>query len=190
MTYGNLKAWLVAHPVARRALLVAGLVAGGFCVGRFIHPRVVEVTKTEVKTETVVQTVYKDRLIQGEVQYKDRTLTTYVFGQTDGGCPIASETIEHDQTSDKKDTTQEASGGSTVTANSTSSVTVVPVPDPRFVASVGVGVQPFRGAGFVGLLSLDARVLGPIYVGAWTTIPTTDLAGTAVGLQIGVRFGQ
>lgn len=186
MTYASIKSWLVAHP--RSSVAAVGVllfVCGGAC-GRFVHPRMVTVKETDVKT--VIQTVYRDKLVQAEVQYQDRVITTYVYGQTDGGCPIASETIEHDQTSDKKDTTQEASGGSTVSTDNKSSIAVSPLPDPRFIASVGVGVLPFRGAGFAGLVELDARVLGPVYLGAWAVVPTTDLAGTVVGLKAGVRF--
>lgn len=186
--------WFKARPLWVRIALVGLLLAVlcGCCgaAGARLFPRTITITKTE--TKEVEHVVYKDRVVQGEVQYKDRVITTTVFapGSPDAGCQLASETVEHDQTSDKKDTTTTASTVDTKTEDTKSETVSKPSDAPRFAAGVGVGLSPLRPTGAVVLLDFSVKPVTflPLTVGAWGTLPTMDFQGTVVGLKIGVTW--
>jgi hypothetical protein len=189
VTYDTIKAYLKAHPLVARLVVVVCVFGAGAGVGRFVHPRLVTVEKTH---ETVVLTTeYKAQRVEvvGETIYKDRTITKYVFTPTG---QVSGETVEHDQTSDQKDTTTTAvaEGTTNQTTDVTSEKVTKPADIPRFYADVGAGLQPLRPAGVVMLLDFGVRPFQvfPITAGAWLTLPTTDLKGTALGLKIGVQW--
>lgn len=104
------------------------------------------------------------------------------------------------QTNEKKTTTQTETKHATeekkvdesaLRNTETKTHTVVQaLSDPRFIASLGLGVQPFKGGALVALLTLDVRVVGPVYVGAWVTVPINEPLSLTVGLSAGVRFGN
>jgi len=172
-----------------RVVVVVAVFAAGACVGRFVHPGVVTITKVE--TKTVDHVVYQDRIVQvkGETVYKDRVITKYVYAP-DGG--VSEKTVEEDKTSDatKTDTTTVAKGTEDKNTDTKSETITKPADIPRFSADVGVGLQPLRPAGAVVLIGFGVRPFQalPFTVGAWGTLPTLDLQGTAVGLKAGVTW--
>ena len=187
----NVKAWFEGLPVGVRIGLVAGVAVGlvlagaGLCRG--LYPR--------VETREVVhnQIVYQDRwqletrVVQGETKYVTREVTRFVFGEN--GKPT-EETITHEASSDHvtTDTRTAAGGESTGSSTTDTSRTVTAMPDPRFLLTVGLGVSPLRGSSVSGMVSLAARVLGPVYLGAFVYVPSAEPAATAVGLTVGMRF--
>ena len=204
--------WWKARSLRVRVALVAGLsvlllgLAGG--LGARLFPRMETVTVTDttateqVKRLTQENTDLTEDLARTQnklISLQQLKVTTVHRVKAPGGQvteDITTKVTSNETTQAQTvtvDTKVATSNSSTATTDVKASetkttVTVTPVPDPRFHAAVGVGVLPFRGAGFAANVALDARILGPIYVGAWSTVPVNDLAGTAVGLSLGVRF--
>jgi len=189
--------WRVANAGQRARgvgiLVLLGCVAVG-CGGlaTFLgHPRVVTITKVE--TKTVDHIVYQDRIVQvkGETVYKTRTITHTEYDPACNG-KVTGVTVEQDNTSETdKATTTTAVNSTEDKAVDTKSETITkPADIPRFAADVGFGLQPLRPAGVVVLLGFGVRPFSalPLTLGAWGTLPTSDLTGTAVGLKIGVQW--
>jgi hypothetical protein len=204
--------WFKARSLRVRIALVGGvcallLVLAG-SAGHWLAPRTITTTVTDTEaTEKLTRLTTENQELSEQLartqnqlmQLQSMRVTTTHIVKAPGGqtiTDIVTKVDTHETTQSQTTQTQAvavtSSGSSTTTDAKTvdtqSKTVVAPLPDPRFLASVGVGVQPFRGAGFVGLVSLDVRLVGPLYVGAWSTVPTSDLAGTAVGLKLGVRF--
>jgi hypothetical protein len=184
--------WFKGQPLRLRVCMVGGmvvlLVGAAGVAGARLFPRetVKETTHNYVVSHTEWQ-AYKVE-VKGETIYKDRTITKYVYAP-DGG--LASKEEEHDATSDESTTTTHS--GNTVstatTSESDSQRVTTPVAD-RFFARVGLGVQPLQGAAVEALVGLDVRVAGPFYIGAWAAVPVSSPQNTAVGVDLGIRFGQ
>jgi hypothetical protein len=183
-----LLAWLRSHPRTLCALLCVCCLGGGAAGGAWIFPRSKIVDKTH---ETIVThtewSAYRVE-VKGETVYKDRVVTHFIFGQTGA---VTEETVEEDKTSDATTTTTSTSesGKAAEHLDLTTSHTSTPTAD-RFLASVGLGVQPLQGAAISALVELDARIIGPFHGGAALTVPLAQPQNFTVYLKAGVSFGQ
>lgn len=202
--------WWHARPLRLRVLVVAGLavlllvLAGG--LGSRLFPRTITTTDTATaeqlkKAREEVSSLTED-LARTQNQLLDlqrsQVVTEDVTKKPDG--TVHTHKVTRTQTNEKKTTTQTETKHATeekkvdesaLRNTETKTHTVVQaLSDPRFIASLGLGVQPFKGGALVALLTLDVRVVGPVYVGAWVTVPINEPLSLTVGLSAGVRFGN
>lgn len=161
-----------------RGYVVGGLVsvvalAGAFVVGRYSKP-------VEVRTEVVERTVTVERRTvvekRVEVAKRDRRSKTTTTTKPDGSSTTVTESHEREDTRTEtaRDTTAETA---TETERHAKEETRVSEPDWRVGGMVGLS-----GVGTVYGGSIERRILGPVWLGAW------GLSSGAFGVSVGVEF--
>jgi len=157
--------------------LCAVCIGVGHLAGYWLHPRVVTRTETKevVKWQDRIQTVTVEKPV---VRYRDRVTTITKPGET---------IVIHDQTntrSEGSETRTVTTGTTTEVASSTSSTS--PAPEGRWSVRALTGIS--ASSSVVVGIGADYRLLGPITVGLWGSVPISDSRNTQIGVSLGLRL--
>jgi hypothetical protein len=180
---GTLRAWLV------RVLGIVALLAVGVAVGRFLTP-----PKVVTRTETVEVVKEVVRVEVREVKIKDFTLAArthtrrVVETRPDGTRTATTERTTSTDTGTTERTASET-GVSTETSRSNSTVatkTVEARSSLRTGVLAGVVLTPAAKLTPVFGASVDGRIAGPFWLGAWGMSNARDTH--ALGLTFALEF--
>ena len=167
-------------------LLVVVFVAGGLG-GRFLSPRTHVQVETVVKTVTVhdveTKTVTVDRPV---VQWRTKYVEVTKFDPTTGHVIETRKSGETDgKTKEGSTTTTEVSDKGSTKSDSVSKTETNP--EGRWSVRVLAGAN--LAGGVVAGAGADYRLLGPLTVGLWVTVPVAgSLTSTSAGASLGLRF--
>jgi hypothetical protein len=178
--------------LSKRTLLIIVLVVllSGASLGRLVKPLV------RVETKTVDHVVYQDRVVEKVIEVavtakqddKQRVEVRTEDRKPDGSTHVEVRTEYVDRVVER--TVQAQAEVRTEVKYVDRVVTQEKIVTPslsRWTVGAGVGVAPLRMQPVVEM-DVAYRIIGPLSVTTWATIPTTDPTGTNVGVGLRLSF--
>lgn len=175
-----------------KVAIVVFTVLVAFGAGRYATP-----TKVVTKTETKEHVVYQDRVVTKTVEVEKKNTDAQVqrhvqktVTKKPDGTVTETETVDTDT---HKDTQTQESATQVVYRDrivyrdrDTTTEKTVTKDAPRWLVSAGAGIDFSHPLGGVAWdLSLQYRILGPIWVGGWAVVGAPDVKG---GVNVGLSF--